>query len=138
MPQGNVYSRNCSGNVSPSVFVKNDSANPQKVVQCSANTDNPLGISQESAYQPPIPQLTGTQYAGTTTSPPIRIYGQGCDQVLLTIGSGGCTAGDSLTPDANGAGVTASSNQIVGAIANETRAQGELCRVTVVSPHPLT
>jgi hypothetical protein len=135
MPQGNIFSRLCSGNVTVSSFVKVDSANPEHVILCSANTDAALGISQEGAYLPPIPQQTGTQYAGTTTSPPIRIYGPGTDQVLLITGTGGFSAGDLIMSDANGAGVTATSNNLYNAQAQETQTTaGILARVTVLSP----
>jgi len=134
MPQGNVYSKFCNGNVLPSAFVKMDTTASEKVIACAATTDYPIGIAQEGAYQASIPQLTGTQYAGTTISPAIRIYGQGCMDILLTVGAGGWTAGDKLTSDANGAGVTAVAGNIYGAEAMETRSAGELGRVMVTPP----
>src|SRR6516162_5761119 len=99
MPQGNVFSKLCNGNVTVSSFVKIDATSAQHVILCSANTDYALGVSQESAYLPPIPQQTGTQYAGTTTSPPIKIYGVGTECLLIT-GTGGFTAQDNIMSDA--------------------------------------
>lgn len=139
MAQGNVYSKFANGNVTICSFVKLDSGTPApfRVVLCAANTDRPFGISQENAYLPPIPQATTPQYAAIA-GVELKIYGQGCTDVLLAIGSGGCTVGDSLTSDASGNGVTASSAQIVGALALDTRSSGELCRVVVTPPTPLT
>lgn len=131
MPQGNVFSRMASASVLPYSFVKLDSANPFNVINCSAVGDRPIGISSEAAYQPPIPQLTGTQNAADAGQM-LKIFGQGCTDVLLKIGAGGVTAGDFLTSDANGSGVTAVATNRVGARANDTRAAGELCRVEVL------
>lgn len=138
MPQGNIFSKLCNGNVTVSSFVKYDATSAEHVILCSANTDAAIGISQEGAYLPPIPQQTGTQYAGTTTSPPIRIYGVGCDNVLLITGTGGFTANDPIMSDANGAGITATSTNIANAVAAETQTTaGILARVTVLTPRKI-
>lgn len=138
MPQGNVYSKLCNGNVLPASFVKIDATAPQKVIACSAATDYAYGVSQESAYLPPIPQQTGTQFAGTTASPPIRIYGPGTEDVLLVTGTGGFTAQDNITSDANGAGVTGAGGNICGAIALETQTTaGIFARVRVTDPRKI-
>lgn len=122
-----------NGNISPSVFVKIDAtvATPA-VIQAAANSDYPIGISKESTDQPPIPQLTGTQFAAIAGEN-CKVYQVG-DTCLLSIGAGGCTAGDKLTSDANGNGVTASAGQIYGAIALETVAQNFAARVRVTDP----
>lgn len=133
MPQGNVLSKMASGSILPYSFVKLDSATPFNVVQATANTDVLFGISSEAAYQAPIPQLSGTQYAADAGQM-LKIYGPGCTDVLLK--TTGCTAGDMLTSDASGNGVTTApgAGKRVGAIALDTRASGELCRVRVVDP----
>jgi hypothetical protein len=137
MPQGNVFSRIANGNILVATFVKPDSTTPNRVINCSANTDHMLGISQENGYLPPIPQATTPQYAAIAAVE-LKIYGVGCDNVLLAIGSGGCTAGDMLTSDGSGNGVTASAANICGAIADETRLINEWCRVTVTPPTPFS
>lgn len=124
-----------SGSILPSSFVKVDTTANNSVVACSAATDKPFGIAQESTDAAPVPSLSGTQYAAVSGEN-IRIYQNG-DTCLLTIGSGGCTAGDELTPDANGAGVTAGTGNRVGAIATQTVAAGGLCRVRVTDPYKL-
>jgi hypothetical protein len=138
MPQGNVFSKLCNGNVTISSFVKVDATSQQHVILCAATTDAAIGISSEAAYLPPIPQQTGVQYAGTTTSPPIKIYGVGCDNILLITGTGGFTANDPIMSDANGAGVTATANNIANAVAMETQTTaGILARVLVLTPRKI-
>ena len=52
----------------------------------------------------------------------------------LKIGTGGCTAGDFLKPDADGKGVTASTGDVAGAQAWETASADELAEVRVTPP----
>jgi hypothetical protein len=103
------------------------------VIQAAANTDILFGVSSPAAYQPPIPQLSGTQYAADAGQM-LQIFGPGSIDVMLK--TTGCTAGDMLTSDASGNGVTTApaAGKRVGAIALETRASGELCRVRVTDP----
>lgn len=117
-----------SGNINPSVFVKLDTSNNFSVLQAGANART-IGITSE-----------GTKYAPGTNSntynavqgDEVTVYGLG-DVCLLTIGSGGCTVGDLLESDANGAGVTSTtSGHAVGAVALETRAYNEKARVQIV------
>lgn len=124
-----------NGNILPSTFVKIDSTQAMpSVIQAAANTDVLIGVSKESTDQAPIPALTGTQYAAIAGEN-CKVYqvGQAC---LLTIGAGGCTAGDFLTSDASGNGITTApgAGKRVGAIAMMTAAQGALCRVRVTDP----
>ena len=123
-----------NGNILPSSFVKLDptSAMPA-VLQATANTDILFGIAKESAKDPPIPQLSGTQYAAAAGDN-LRVYQVG-DDCMLTVGSGGLTAGDRVTADASGYGVTASGTAVVGAIALMTAPAGALCRVRVTDPY---
>ena len=98
-----------NGNILPSSFVKLDptSAMPA-VLQATANTDILFGIAKESAKDPPIPQLSGTQYAAAAGDN-LRVYQVG-DDCMLTVGSGGLTAGDRVTADASGYGVTSATS----------------------------
>ena len=123
-----------NGNILPSSFVKIDTTQAMpSVIAASANTDILIGIAQESTDQPPIPQLSGTQYAAIAGEN-CRVYQVG-DVGLLTVGSGGLTAGDRVTADASGYGVTASGTAVVGAIALMAAPAGALCRVRVTDPY---
>jgi hypothetical protein len=123
-----------AGNISPSRFVKMSTGN-NSAVQASAATDSLIGIAQESAKQPPIPQVTGTQYAAEEGDN-VRVYTAGESNVLLELGTGGCTAGARLTADSDGKGVVATAANIVGAIAMTAGAAGEFVRVFVQPPYP--
>lgn len=132
MPQGVVDSLMANGNILPYSFVKLDTTTPFKVVQAAANTDIPIGVSSEQVDVPPIPQSTGTQYAAVAGEM-LKVYRTGA-RCKLKIGAGGCTAGDRLTSDASGNGVTASGTNYYGAVALDTRVSGELCDVMVTEP----
>lgn len=124
-----------NGNILPSTFVKGDtSVAMPNVIQAAANTDLLIGISQESADAPPIPQLTGTQYAAIAGEN-CRVYQVG-DTCMLLLGSGGATAFDMLTSDATGGGITTPSGagKRVGAIALMTGTAGSFIRVRVTDP----
>lgn len=122
------------GNILPASFVKIDTTKSMPtVVAASAATDILIGVAQEAADAAPIPQLSGTQYAAIDGEN-CRVYQVG-DVCLLTIGSGGVTAGDRLTADASGYGVTASGTNVVGAIALMTAPAGAMCRVRVTDPY---
>lgn len=123
-----------NGNILPSSFVKIDTtAAMPSVVQASAATDILIGVAKESTDQPPIPQLSGTQYAAVAGEN-CRVYQVG-DSCLMTAGSGGWTAGDRLTSDASGNAITASGTNTVGAIALMTTPAGALGRVRVTDPY---
>lgn len=111
------------GNINPSVFVKLDTSNDNSVVQASAASDFVIGVSTPSTKA-----FNGTVAAAS--GDPINVFGLG-DVCLLLCGSGGWTRGDSLTSDANGAGVTASSGNIIGAKALESTAYQAFGRVMV-------
>jgi hypothetical protein len=80
---------------------------------------------------PPI--LNSSGFPATKTS--LKVYGLG-DICQLRIGAGGCTAGDFLSPDANGQGITTSLSQTTvqyyGARALVTANAGELAPVQVL------
>lgn len=124
-----------NGNIPPSAFVKIDATQAQpSVIVAAANTDILIGISKESTDQPPIPQLTGTQYAAIAGEN-CRVY-QVSQTCLITVGAGGLTNGDFVTSDASGNGITTApgAGKRVGAIALMTALQGSLCRVRVTDP----
>ena len=99
----------------------------------------PLGIGQNYTMATTgivtgvVPPTTNTSGFPPTTST-LKVYGLG-EICLLKIGAGGCTAGDSLAPDANGQGITvasASTAKYFGAKALETANAGEFALVQVV------
>lgn len=125
-----------NGNISPSTFVKIDATQAMpNVIQAAANTDILIGIAKESTDQPQTPQYSATQYAAVQGEN-CRVYqvGQVC---MLNIGSGGCTAGDMLTSDASGNGITTApgAGKRVGAIALMTASALTLARVRVTDPY---
>lgn len=124
-----------SGNILPSYFVMCDPGVGEnwKVLQAASGsidyTNAPIGISQEGTRNAPIP---GASAYAAVDEDPIQVYGQG-DVCLLTIGVGGCTAGNLLKSDATGKGIVlaASALQYYGARALETCIADDLCRVQV-------
>jgi hypothetical protein len=91
-----------------------------------AGTEGDLvdGISQEGTrrFDSADAAIAGDQ---------LKVYGPG-DVCLLELGSGGCTAGQLLKPDANGKGIAATTDQDrVGARALQSGAAGTKVRVQV-------
>lgn len=122
-----------NGNIYPCRFVKLDTTADHKVLQSGAG-DLSIGISQEGTNQAPIPEAS-TQYAAAAGQA-LKVYGVG-ERCKLEIGSGGCTAGDLLKPDADGKGVAVTAGNTYGAVALTTSAAGELAEV-VVTPAALS
>jgi hypothetical protein len=128
------YGKVANGNIAPSRFVKLDTTDTGRVVQCGAG-DKVYGVSQ--------PQVHNIALSGGGFSTPddgyaaaagemLNIYGPGDPGVLLEIGSGGCTNGDRLESDVNGKGVTSTVDKHeYGAIALATCSAGQLCPVEV-------
>lgn len=137
-----------TGNIATSVVVSADTAKPFHVKAvpgagaCITNAailaNKPQGISQEGSYYPP--GVLGSDAYAAHDGQPLNIFGEG-EECLLLVGTSGITAGDDLTFDANGKGVTiaytydASYTANVGvwkvAKALETANAGELARVLV-------
>jgi hypothetical protein len=115
------------GNISPSTFVKPSTAADNTALQAAAATDFIIGVSTPSARDP---QISGASAVAAGAGDPINIFGIG-EVCQLLAGSGGFTRGDQLTSDANGAGVPASSTNIIGAVALESTAYQSYGRVVV-------
>ena len=92
-----------------------------------------VGISQAGGRTPPIPDVTTDPVEAAQSGEQLQVFQLG-EECLLSIGSGGCTAGDALKADADGAGLTCASGSDTwyGAIALETASAGELALVQVV------
>ena len=124
-----------NGNILPSSIVKIDATQAMpSVIQASVNTDVTIGISKESTDQPQTPQYSGTQYAAVAGEN-CRVYTAGCVCLVFT-GAGGLTAGDFVTSDASGYGITTApgASKRVVAIALMTAPASTLCRVFVTPP----
>jgi hypothetical protein len=108
------YSYTANGNISVSTIVKFDSTSPFRVIQATAASDYLIGVCSESVDKAPIPQDTSTQYAAIAGED-LKVYLNG-DHASLTAATGGNTAGDLLTSDGSGNGLTTTTatNSIVG------------------------
>ena len=122
-----------NGTIQPNRFVKLDSGTPSayKVLQCTANSSVPYGISQDGSLDPPGVNGSATDAARAGTELQIYVMNDIC---LLQVGSGGWTEGDFLMSDASGQGVTQTSTNPIGAIALATQSAGDFGRVRVLGP----
>lgn len=126
------------GNIRPSRFVTLETTD--YTVTESDSGETPFGISDAYGKDAPIPSIS-TEYVAETGEP-VPIIGpyekpRFGEAALLVLGSGGATCADFLKPDNEGAGVTASSTDVAGAIALEDGAAGEAIRVRVIGPYVL-
>lgn len=133
MPSPNFQA---NGTISICRFVKVDASYAgNRVIQTTATTDVPIGISQQGSKLAPLPGAAST--AADTAGDPIQVYGIG-EICLLQSTAAGWTAGDLLTSDASGQGVSAVASGgtgfFFGAIALETISGAALGRVQVLSP----
>lgn len=136
MGRNNMFVAKANGTIAPAVFVKLDTTADNAVIAAAANTDFTVGISQIGQKRAPGLPGSSTTIAAEAGDF-IQLFGVG-DVCLLTIGSGGCTAGDMLTSDGSGNGVTASSAQIVGARALQTVAASAQALVQILAAAPLS
>lgn len=116
-----------SGDINVARFVK-ISGNHTVAESDAANLS--IGISHEDAKDAP---LDGSSALHAESGDNVRIHFSG-ETCKLELGTGGATAGDLLTPDADGKGVGATTGQAAMAIALETAVAGELVEVRVIDP----
>lgn len=115
------------GNIAPSRFVKQDTSNAFGVLQCGAG-DKVFGISHQSTRRIPYGALDDGYAA--IDGEDLSVYA-GLEVCLLEIG-GTVAIGDRLKADANGKGVTTTTNlDESGAIALEAGTSGQLITVEV-------
>jgi len=117
------------GNISTSVFVVQDTGNPKAVNQAADATHFIVGVSQQYAKYAPIPNATTV--AADTQGDPVLVYTEG-DTCWLNATTAGWTAGDRLTANASGQGITASGTNYYGAIALTTMSGAGLGQVQVL------
>ena len=116
------------GAIEPSVFVMASAA-----AECACKTattgGEPIGVSQEWSKATPLP---GASTVAAADKGQVGVYGIGriC---YLTAGTAGVTHGDYLKPDTTGgAGVTATSGDLYGALCLQSGVAGSLVRVQVL------
>ena len=117
-----------NGTIYPSRFVTIDPTSQNRVIQASGTSQPLAGISQEWSKLAPTP---GATQEAADQGDQLAVYQVG-DVAFLQSTASGWTAGDRLTSDANGNGITASSTNNFGAVALETLSVAALGRVNVV------
>jgi hypothetical protein len=132
MPSGYSSFRNtfplvAGGNISPSTIIALSTTANQTAIQASSTVTVTVGIVGEGTQDAP---LTGYSGYHAVAGGPIGDWFAAPADGLLVIGTGGCTAGDCLTTDGNGNGVTTTtSGAFVSAQALETCVATEKCHV---------
>lgn len=119
------------GNINPYSFVTMNTAADNEVIQASAATAVLIGITTPSMKLAPTTYNAATTLAAASGDP-ITIFGLGEICNLQAGSASTITRGDSVTSDAFGFGITATSGQQVGAIALESIAANAIGRVQVV------
>ena len=126
-----------SGNITRARFVKIYTSANNQCAQAGAN-EKAIGIAQIGGREAPIPSVTQDPPYAAIAGENVKVHTMNSERedVVLEIGSGGCTAGDELKSDNNGCGVAIASGTTTGqrvcAIALETASAGELCKVLPV------
>jgi hypothetical protein len=116
-----------NGTIAPCRFVKLDPSASFSAIQAGAG-DRTFGISVDATIDPP---LSGASTAAANAGDQLEYYTPG-EVCRLELGTGGCTAGDLLKPDANGKGIAGvAATQFYGAEALETGVAGEFVNVMV-------
>lgn len=122
---------NAAGTILVARFVKISGNN--SVAQVAATTDKIFGISQQGARTAPVPAYTTDPPEAAVVGDQLQVFTHGMT-CKLRAGTNGFTAGDELTSDTSGNGVTnprTGHPPRIGAIALETTAAGELGDVQV-------
>lgn len=116
-----------SGTIRTSRFIKHDTTENASALEADA-AEVTIGISSEGAQDAPIP---GASANAAEDGDSFMYHPQG-QEALLELGTGGCTAGDRLKSDADGKGVTTTTDtDWYGALAYETAVAGDKARVLV-------
>jgi hypothetical protein len=118
-----------NGTIGCSTLVVIDTTTGNAFDQATGNAAFLIGVSQEYADTAPIPGVTTTNAAVQGEVLAVYSVGEIC---LLNASTAGWTAGDRLTANASGQGVTASGTQYYGAIARTTLSGAGLGWVEVI------
>lgn len=114
-------------------FVKLDPTANHKVIQCALVNDIIFGIAGDEARTTPTPDVGITPYQVAQVGEFLDVH-PNTAECILAIGAGGCKAGDRLTSDATGQGVTnpkTGAPPHIGAIALTAASANELALVQV-------
>lgn len=123
------YVNGSGGSINVCRFVTPDTSNPKAVNQAADATHKIVGVAQEYPKAAPIPNASTV--AADTAGDPVRVYQIG--EVCLLDSASGWTAGDFLTSDANGKGITTTTaGDFYGAIALTTLSGAGLGQVQVM------
>jgi hypothetical protein len=114
--------------VSPSRIIKQSAA--FTAIQATAKSDKPLGITRQWSKFPPIVDYSLSADHATAAGDPIAFAGP-LNVELVEVGSGGLTAGDDVTSDSVGKGITFSGTGWSVGIALEAAPAGSFCPVWV-------
>jgi hypothetical protein len=116
-----------NGTIGCSTFVVIDTTTGNAFDQASSNSQFLIGVAQEFADNAPIP---GATVNAAQQGEELMVYSVG-EICLLAASSAGWTAGDRLTSNASGQGITASGANYYGAVARTTLVSGGLGWVEV-------
>jgi hypothetical protein len=123
-----------AGSIQPSTFVSILANNDFAVVQCTASSIMPLGISQVGFDRPPglVQLLPGASYTdvAAASGEEFQIFFDS-DVAPLRLGAGGCQAGQLLVADGSGNGIVGTTGQYYGALALQGGNSGEIIQVLV-------
>lgn len=120
------------GDINPARFCTIDTTANATVVESNSGDVKVVGISTEATKN--APQEGGSTLAAAANDV-LRMYPRGSDP-LLTLGVGGCIAGDWLKPDNDGKGVVAASASVAHAMAFEAGSADEKVKVQMLgSPY---
>jgi hypothetical protein len=108
-----MISGTAGGDINPSRFLKRSTTADAKWLQCTANSDKIAGISQVGTRYPAALSLDDGKAAIAGEN--IHVYLAGRDKEAPLEYGGTVTAGDLLTSDSSGRGVTGTTGQQVGA-----------------------
>lgn len=118
------------GDINPARFVTLDTSANNTVVESNAADAKVFGITHDSTKLAPE---DGASTLHAASGDPVHVHIMG-EITMLQIDATGCTAGDFLKPDNDGKGDVAGSGDEVAALALETVAANEKCKVLVLPP----
>lgn len=122
-----------NGTIRVGRFVKIDPSDNHAVLEADAN-ERIWGVAQVFGREVPFTASADDPPIAANDGDNVAVYAPGED-VLIYIGSGGCTAGDLLKSDADGKGVslaeTAGSKEHAGAMVEETASENEFAKAVV-------
>lgn len=121
-----------AGNITPSSFLIQTTSADNKVQIAAAATSPIVGISGPGTRNPPYSSLDDGYHAIAGEN--VQILRPPLKEAALRLG-GTVTAGDLLTSDGSGYGITATTGQYVGARAIQSGVSGQIVTVQPIDTH---